>query len=188
MLSSRLLKIMGETTITGTISFLENIFARHGIPVSITSDNGPQFMPLEWKAFCQRYRIAAYYTSIPYWARANGEVERQNRCVQKLLQISKLLQGSCLEKKLFDYLLMYHATPYSVNGKSPTELIFGRKIRDKLPSLQERMEVAKVREQDAYNEAKSLTLTSAVPEKEIAVGDEVLIQRPSTKAKSEDKF
>ena len=36
-----------------------------------------------------------------------------------------------------DFLMMYRSTPHSTTGVSPAELLFGRKIRTKLPQLQE---------------------------------------------------
>lgn len=36
-------KIMKSTTVEDTIEFLDEIFAKHGIPATLTSDNGPQF-------------------------------------------------------------------------------------------------------------------------------------------------
>ena len=36
-----------------------------------------------------------------------------------------------------DFLMMYRSTPHSTTGISHAELLFGRKIRTKLPHLQE---------------------------------------------------
>lgn len=39
------------------------------------------------------------------------------------------------KKDLQSYLMMYYTTPHSTTGKTPTELMFGRTIRTKLPRL-----------------------------------------------------
>ena len=48
-----------------TIQTLRTIFARLGIPESIVSDNGPQFVSAEFEQFCERngikhIRVAPY--------------------------------------------------------------------------------------------------------------------------------
>lgn len=48
---------------------------------------------------------------------------------------------------------MYHATAHSVTRKSPAELIFNRKLRDKLSSLKERDEQLEVSDKDAQKRA-----------------------------------
>lgn len=181
------IKILNSTTAEATEEFLMEIFARHGIPYSLTSDNGPPFSFKEFNEFCDVHGII-HHTTPPCWAQANGEVERQNRSLQKVLQVAKIEKIE-LKKALFDYLLMYRATPHSVTGKSPAELMFNRKIRDKLPTLKERVEDTSVRDADSYEKAKSLLRArNAVSEKDIVVGDEVLVQRPFSKDKGDSKF
>ncbi|XP_065213313.1 uncharacterized protein K02A2.6-like [Planococcus citri] len=180
--------IMNEISAESTVEFLTDIFARHGVPYSITSDNGAQFTSAVFKNFCLSYGIVSY-TSPPYWPQANGEIERQNRSLSKVLKVAQLKNES-VKRALVDYLLMYRSTPHSVTGKSPAELLFGRKMRDKLPTLKERVEEIAVRDADAYSKGKSLLSTNAnrVSEKNLAVGDEVLIERPFTRNKGESKF
>ncbi|XP_058987406.1 uncharacterized protein K02A2.6-like [Musca domestica] len=81
------LKFMKKITSTEIIDFLEEIFARHGYPKSITADNGPQFVSEEFKTFCSTNNIDLM-TSPPYWPQANGEVENLNRSLLKRLQIA----------------------------------------------------------------------------------------------------
>ena len=68
-------KVMKKTTAETTISFLQEIFARFGYCYSITSDNGPPFNSADFAAFCKLLGII-HHTTPPYWAQANGEVER----------------------------------------------------------------------------------------------------------------
>ena len=101
-----------------------------------------------------------------------------------------MLKGQNFKKELREYLLMYHSTPHSVTGISPAELMLSRKLRDKLPSLKDRIEVPAVRDRDSYSKALSTQRmeSSTVLDKDIEVGDEVLIQRPFSKRKSDSKF
>ncbi|XP_050540296.1 uncharacterized protein K02A2.6-like [Daktulosphaira vitifoliae] len=105
------------------VKSLKRIFARFGNPITITCDNGGQFISQEYKSFCEENNIEIYNT-IPLWPQANGEVERQNRSILKRLIIA---QASKLdwEDELLKYLFMYRNTPYSVTGVSPSELLLG---------------------------------------------------------------
>jgi len=64
------------------ISCLEAMLATHGLPVSIKTDNGPQFVSEEFEAYLKDNNIE-HRTSTPLWPQANGEIERQNRSLLK---------------------------------------------------------------------------------------------------------
>lgn len=142
--------------------------------LSITADNGRQLISSEFKDFCVTNNIALIST-MPYWPQMNGEVERQNRSILKRLSISQEAKRDWKED-LQEYLLMYRSTPHSVTLKSPAELMFNRKIRDKLPSMQQAIEpdsdkIMKEKGKE-YADAKRHAKISDIKE-----GDEVLIKR-----------
>lgn len=136
--------------------------------------------------FCKQAGII-HHTTPPYWAQANGKVESQNRSINKTIKIA-VLKNLDYKKELFDYLLMYHATPHSVTVVSPAELIVNRKLKDKLPSLKNCVEVPEIRDRDSYQKALSTERSSAIPHKGVEIGDEVLIKRPFTLQKADSKF
>ena len=49
--------IMRSTVASEVISSLEEIFARHGLPESLTSDNGPQFVATEFTEYMEQKGI-----------------------------------------------------------------------------------------------------------------------------------
>ena len=49
--------IMRSTVASKVISSLEEIFARHGLPESLTSDNGPQFVATEFTEYMEQQGI-----------------------------------------------------------------------------------------------------------------------------------
>ena len=59
------------------INALKPTFTRWGIPCSLRTDNGPQFMSAEFQQFLREHGVE-HRTIPPYWPQANGEVERQN--------------------------------------------------------------------------------------------------------------
>jgi len=71
------------------------IFARHGIPDVIVSDNGPQYSSHEFGEFVKTLNVK-HITSSPYHPQGNGEAERgHTRCCTLILMI---LYNDCLTK------------------------------------------------------------------------------------------
>ena len=116
------------TTAMGVISHLKSIFARHGIPEVVVSDNGPQYSSVVFEEFSKEYKFD-HVTSSPKYPQANGEAERAVKTTKQLL-----------EKNRDPYLalLTYRSTPLE-NGYSPSELLMGRKLRTTLPIAPEQL-------------------------------------------------
>lgn len=169
------------TNAKATIQELSAIFALFGLPVTLRADNGPQFSGEcdEFKSFCRDNGIRLVNT-IPYWPQQNGEVERQNRSILKRLRIAQEL-GHDWRNALSQYLLVYHSTNHSTTGKAPSELMFGRRIRNKLPSVPfSRQDDEEVRDKDKLQKEKGKEYSDAKRKahpSEIAVGDRVLVKR-----------
>ncbi|KAL8567037.1 hypothetical protein ACOMHN_027466 [Nucella lapillus] len=66
---------------------LEKIFATHGLPKSVTTDNGPQFISEDFERYMMENDIN-HRPVTPLWPSANGEVERQNRTLLKAMKIA----------------------------------------------------------------------------------------------------
>ena len=114
---------LSQTTSASVISALKSIFARHGIPDTLISDNGPQYSAKEFEDFAKSYDFS-HKTSSPYHPQGNGEAERGVKTVKKLLKGSK-------DPHLA--LLSYRATPLPWCNQSPAQLLMGRRIRSNLP-------------------------------------------------------
>ncbi|XP_049276043.1 uncharacterized protein K02A2.6-like [Rhipicephalus sanguineus] len=74
-----------STTALAVINAVKSVFARHGIPRLVRSDNGPQFAAKEFSAFAKSYGFC-HVTSSPHFPQSNGEVERMVRTVKDLLR------------------------------------------------------------------------------------------------------
>ena len=107
-----------------TIRALKSVFARHGIPEVVRSDNGPQYDSAEFTKFAKDWEFK-HVTSSPFYAQSNGEAERAVQTAKNLLQ----KEGDPAKA-----LLAYRSTPLQ-GGKSPSELLFGRQIRCTLPCV-----------------------------------------------------
>ena len=111
------------------ISTLKDIFARHGIPEEIRSDNGPPFDSWEFTHFAKEWDIKLNPSS-PYYPQSNGEAERSVQTIKNILK---------KEKDKYQALLAYRSTPLQ-NGFSPAELLMGRKLRTTVPVFYTQLE------------------------------------------------
>ena len=71
-----------------TIAHLKELFAEHGIPESIRSDNGPQFSSHLFKEFVEEWNFT-HHTSSPTNPRSNGQAESAVKIIKGLLTRSK---------------------------------------------------------------------------------------------------
>lgn len=112
---------------------LDTIFAHHGRPEIIRSDNGPPFKGKKFEDFCQNRGIA-HRRVMPLWPNANGQVECFMRTLKKRVQTATVA-GSNWKTGIHQFLLNYRASPHSTTGVAPAKLLFNRDIRTKLPEL-----------------------------------------------------
>ena len=110
-----------STTAASAITHLKSIFARHGIPQVVVSENGPQYSAAAFSEFSKEYGFT-HYTSSPKFPQANGEAERAVKTVKQFLEKNS---------DLYMAMLAYRSTPLE-NGHSPAELLMGRKLRTTL--------------------------------------------------------
>ncbi|UYV63076.1 hypothetical protein LAZ67_2003063, partial [Cordylochernes scorpioides] len=107
----------------------KSIFARHGVPETVVSDNGTQFgAAREFANFARQYGFT-HVTSSPRFPQSNGMAEAG-------VKMAKLILKKNQDPSLG--LLEYRSTPLE-NGYSPAELLMGRKLRTTLPIAPENL-------------------------------------------------
>ena len=116
------IKELRNETFQVVIQALKELFAIHGIPDLIISDNEPQYSADSFREFATKYGFV-HTTSSPRYPQANGEVERAVRTAKSLLRKNDDIHSA---------LLTYRSTPLQ-NGLSPSELLMGRRLRTQLP-------------------------------------------------------
>jgi transposase InsO family protein len=62
--------------------FIVHIFCLHGLPLTIISDQGPQFSVLFWKYLCHCLRIELQL-STTFHPQTNGQTERMNAIMEQ---------------------------------------------------------------------------------------------------------
>lgn len=109
------------------ISKMKRIFVRHGIAISVCTDNGPEFSSILFNQFAKEWNFQ-HITSSPRYPQSNGQVER---AIQTIKNIMKKAHEDNTD---FDLAyLEYLNTPISAEIPSPAELLFSRKLRTILP-------------------------------------------------------
>lgn len=116
--------LLEDLSSSRVILHLKSMFARHGVPDILISDNGPQYASEDFVSFAKAYGFT-HITSSPKHPQGNGAAERAVQTVKNILK-----------KGPDPYLglMAYRSSPLE-NGLSPTELLMGRKIRTTVPSL-----------------------------------------------------
>lgn len=172
------IEVMRSTTSEKVIECLEKIFTTHGLPQSLRSDNGPQFRSEVFEQYLENNGIEHRKTT-PLWPQANGEVERQNRSLLKRMKIAQA-EGKEWKTEVRKYLVAYRSTPHTTTGVSPAELLFGRKMRTKLPELKEESTESEMRDRDGKMKAKTKWYADKkrnAHESYLAPGDQVLVKQ-----------
>lgn len=112
---------------------LRRIFATHGLPVCMVSDNGPSLVSQETLDFYRSNGIE--HIRIPtYKPQVNGLAERMVRTFKESM---KKMQMNCrdVNKNVASWLLTYRNTPHATTKKTPSEMMFGRRTRSLLTLL-----------------------------------------------------
>ena len=105
-------RIVHSTTAICTIQELRSVFATHGLPEMIVSDNGTAFTSNEFQEFTTRNCIRRTNTAL-YLPPSNGLAERGVQTFKEGLK--KMTEGS-VETKLARFLFQYKLTPHSTTG------------------------------------------------------------------------
>uniref|UniRef100_A0A1X7VSC8 Integrase catalytic domain-containing protein n=1 Tax=Amphimedon queenslandica TaxID=400682 RepID=A0A1X7VSC8_AMPQE len=117
-------EIVSSTSAEATIQVLIKLFAMHGLPEQLVSDNGAAFTSHQFKDFMSKNGIHHSLTS-PYHPRSNCLAER---AVQTFKSAVKKLDEP-MNTHIFHFLLQYRITPQCTTGLSPLELLMGRRLR-----------------------------------------------------------
>ncbi|XP_036346138.1 uncharacterized protein K02A2.6-like [Rhagoletis pomonella] len=124
--------IRDAPTTQSTINLLSDIFATHGYPSIMVSDNATIFTSAHFKSYCSKNGIYQKLIA-PGHPSTNGLAERNVQTLKRKLKAMSTEPGP-LRQKVNDILQIYRATPLS-NGMSPAELYLKRRIRIRLDAL-----------------------------------------------------
>ena len=177
------IKPMKHITAERTIDELRLIFAEHGLPEQLVSDNGPQFTSVEFDTFMKKNGID-HIKVAPYHPASNGAAERAVRLVKEAFT-KQVLSGESsmsLKHRIANFLLRYRVTPHSTTGVSPSELLCKRQLRTRLtlvkPSLAKRVEKKQKAQKEQFDRHRK-------QERYFDIGDIVRVKNPRPKGKTD---
>ena len=136
---------------------MKSIFASHGIPRILVSDNATCYASRSFKMFANEFNFE-HRTSSPGYPQSNGKAEKSVGIVKGVL--NKALDSN---DDIYLALLAYRTAPMAC-GKSPSEMLMNRKLRNRLPQvdsesieINERQVKRKLKQVELYNQhAKDL--------------------------------
>ncbi|XP_077486780.1 uncharacterized protein LOC144098108 [Amblyomma americanum] len=118
-----------RTTAQAVIQACMEVFATHGIPAKICSDNDPPFTTSKYRSFTSHFHVN-HVTSSPHYPRGNGMAE------WAVQEAKKMLKKFSLGKFEFcSALLEWRNLSRDDLLQSPAERLMGRRTRTRLPVL-----------------------------------------------------
>jgi len=122
--------VMKNITATSTIEKCREIFARFGIPKMLVTDNGRTFISREFQDFVKANGIIHRFTA-PYHPATNGAAERLVQTLKQWLRKTNLIKEN-VKTSIQKFLFHYRITPIPELKQSPAEIMFGRRLRNRL--------------------------------------------------------
>ena len=117
--------------------WLRDYFATYGIPEELATDGGLTYTLYETQKFLADYGIKHRLSSVAL-AQSNKRAELGVKSMKRLIRENTNSDGSLTNDKFLRALMTYRNTPDRDTNKSPAQVIFGRNLRDFLPSPQAR--------------------------------------------------
>ena len=182
------------TSAEDNIAAFNEVFARHGTPRVLRTDNGAPFNGTGSHLLRQylRYRGVDHRPNISAEdPEASGQVEAFMKHIKKVFHTAEIM-GKDPHHKLTDHLMAYRATPHPTTGKSPAELLFGRKFVINIPDRRTSMasgreDIQQARERDELRKDRMKEYRDSgrnVRPHNILQGDLIMLKRKTTKHRS----
>ena len=86
--------LLKRPNVEEVIAHLKSMFARHGIPEQVVSDNGPQYSCDAFSEFAKEYQFQ-HVPSSPLYPEGNGEAKRAVKTIKSLLKKGVTLIWPC---------------------------------------------------------------------------------------------
>ena len=136
------------------VEIFESLFARHGLPDHVVSDNGRQFSSAEFAP--------------------NGAAENFVGTFKD--KVSKIVQGKInVSTAITQFLFDYHSTPHCTTGKSPAFLLYKREIKSRFDLLRPNL-----RSKVSDKQSAQVSSSSHSRKVELSTRDEVMIDNYGT--------
>ena len=164
---------------------LRMLFGVYGAPRLLSTDGGPPFPSYDVQTFLQVWGVH-FRLSSAYYPQSNGRAELSVKVAKRILLDNAGPRGGLDNDKVARALLQHRNTPLQEVGLSPAQLLYGRTLKDCLPSMAEANKVRPEWRMVADDREKALAKrnimnierynehTRVLPE--LSVGDNVSVQ------------
>ena len=115
-------EMVRSTNAKSTIERFERVFATHGLPRTIVSNNGPPFQSNEIREYMLTNNIT-HRKITPLWLQANTEAEAFMKPLKKCMQTASIEHKNA-RKQLQTFLMNYRATPHCTTKVPPATAFF----------------------------------------------------------------
>ena len=122
----------GKATTATVISVCRALFTQYGAPKEIATDGGSTFTAHAFQEFLQGWGTT-HRLSSAYYAQSNGRAELAVKAAHRVIADCTTRSGSLDTDAAARALLQYRNTPLSSVDKSPSQILFGRLLRDHVP-------------------------------------------------------
>ena len=153
--------------------------------MELATDGGPQFACHATQQFLRNWGVK-WRVSSSYYPQSNGRAELAVKTAKRLLRENIAPNGDLNTDRAARAILQYRNTPLQDIGASPAQLLYGRRLRDHLPSFSDALQIRPewirlaedremalaqrhLRSRESYNHG-----TKELPD--LKIGDHVLVQ------------
>ena len=112
----------------GLISHLRSLFATFGVPETLSTDGGPEFVASSTENFLQKWGVQ-HRISSAYFPQSNGQAEVAVKKVKRFLLSCIGPSGSLKTDRFLCGMLQLRNTPDPDCKLSPAQIVFGRPLR-----------------------------------------------------------
>jgi hypothetical protein len=167
-----------NTSSQSVIAHCKPHFARHGIPDTLVTDNGPQFSSELFRKFTTSYQFQ-HYTSSPHYPQSNGRAEKAVQTVKNIIK-----KASDDKSDHYLALLEYRNMPINDQLGSPTQRLMGRRTKTLVPTTESLLLPKMIKSSLVQKEMKEQKMKQKYyydqhshPLQKLNVGDKVSIRK-----------
>lgn len=122
-----------HTTSLNLIKECIALFSSYGAPEVFSSDGGSQFTSEAFQSFLKDWNIR-HRVSAPHYPQSNGRAEAAVKTAKRIISDYVTSSDPYNHRKIAHAIIQHRNTPLPDLKLSPAQLLFHRKIRDKIPT------------------------------------------------------
>ena len=122
-----------QSSTSKVITTLLEVFRHVGVAEALWSDGGPEFTSYQFREFMRKWGIS-HHLSSPHYPQSNGRAESGVKAAKKLLRKCWDVRRERLDDDAWTSGILQHWNTPGSHGASPAQIVYGRPIRDTLPT------------------------------------------------------